>query len=123
VDERRHRGLELSLGRVAAEPDVTRPHARSGGRPVLGGDVDERRAVATDDHGREADRERSRRAELRPETGDDLVPEAGAVHDDGLPLDHRYDNPTISPFSSKSMIDAAGRVPRPGMVRISPQMG
>ena len=36
---------------------------------------------------------------------------------------HPQDRPTISPFSSKSMIDAAGFVPRPGMVRISPQIG
>ncbi len=34
-----------------------------------------------------------------------------------------YDRPTISPDSSKSMTAAAGRVPRPGIVRISPQIG
>src|SRR6266487_6189738 len=33
------------------------------------------------------------------------------------------DSPTISPFSSRSMRAAAGFVPSPGMVRISPQIG
>ena len=35
----------------------------------------------------------------------------------------RYDSPTISPFSSRSIRAAAGLVPSPGMVRISPQIG
>ena len=33
------------------------------------------------------------------------------------------DNPTISPLSSMSMRSAAGADERPGMVRMSPQMG
>ena len=33
------------------------------------------------------------------------------------------DSPTISPFSSRSIRAAAGFVPSPGMVRISPQIG
>jgi hypothetical protein len=32
-------------------------------------------------------------------------------------------SPTISPFSSRSIRAAAGFVPSPGMVRISPQIG
>ncbi len=34
-----------------------------------------------------------------------------------------YERPTISPSSSRSMRRAAGLAPRPGMVRISPQIG
>src|SRR5262249_53074645 len=33
------------------------------------------------------------------------------------------DSPTISPFSSRSIRAAAGLVPSPGMVRVSPQIG
>ena len=44
---------------------------------------------------------------------------------DLAPVDHGggHDSPTISPFSSMSIRSAAGWEPRPGMVRISPQMG
>src|SRR5215468_10389829 len=34
-----------------------------------------------------------------------------------------YDRPTISPSSSRSILAAAGDADRPGMVRMSPQMG
>jgi hypothetical protein len=40
-----------------------------------------------------------------------------------LPASTYQDNPTISPFSSMSMCSAAGADERPGMVRMSPQMG
>lgn len=52
----------------------------------------------------------ARGGDRRPDGGDDARP-------------RRQLRPTISPFSSKSMIDAAGFVPRPGIVRMSPQMG
>ena len=35
---------------------------------------------------------------------------------------HGYERPTIRPSSSRSIEKAAGRRPRPGMVRMSPQM-
>src|SRR5262249_29649167 len=41
----------------------------------------------------------------------------------GEPLWPRYDSPTISPFSSRSIRAAAGFADRPGIVLMSPQIG
>src|SRR6185312_2057997 len=41
----------------------------------------------------------------------------------GEPCRLRYDSPAISPFSSRSIRAAAGFADRPGIVRMSPQIG
>ncbi len=97
--------------------------------------VDLARLVDADEHRRQAHRRRSGRLDLAAQPSHDLVAEPVAVHQHratrrALELHSRLRgtdghqlNPTISPFSSKSMIAAAGWPPRPGIVRISPQIG
>lgn len=123
--------LDLGLGGVVAELDVLGGHPGLACELALAAHVEAARLVVTDEHRGETHRRRAGGLDRRPQRGDDLAAQADAVHEDGstrsaleLPggVD-RHDRPTISPFSSKSMMLAAGAEPRPGIVVMSPQIG
>ena len=83
--------------------------------------------IATDQHRCQAHCWRTSSLNLFAQTRNSFVAQVIAIHQDGATrralVLSAHERPTISPFSSKSMIAAAGFVPRPGSVRMSPQIG
>ena len=119
--------LDVGLRRGLRQLDALRDHPGLVRLLLLHAHVDLGRLVDADQHRRQAHRRRTERLDLAAQAHDRLVPQTIAVHQDrtaGRALEVlAHDRPTISPFSSKSMIDAAGVAPSPGIVRISPQIG
>ena len=120
-DQRSDGVFELGLADVAVDGNVARLHAGLGCLLLLAANVDLAGLVVADQHRRQAHGRTAGSFDLGTQLGDDVVAQLGAVHDHGRHCAH--DSPTISPCSSKSMIDAAGAEPRPGMVVMSPQIG
>ena len=125
--ERGHRRLDVGLSGILGELDSLRDEPGLLGLLVLHAHVDLTRLVGADQHGGEAHARRSGGVDLGADPRDGLVAQAVAVHQyrpTGRVLEVAHqDSPTISPFSSKSMRAAAGFLPSPGIVRISPQIG
>ena len=105
--------FDLGLAGVAGQLDVARLHAGLGGLLLLAAHVDLARLVVADQHGGQAHRRRAGGLDLGAQLGDDLVAQPAAVHQIAPPVvrskSRCHDRPTISPFSSKSMIDCGRR--------------